>query len=503
MRTRKNMMLLFLGIFIGIVTMLVLSANLNGLVGGASASRNEASLSLGSNAPIPDELQGLQNLSKAFAHVAKIASPAVVTINSSQTVKQRTHPFMNDPFFRQFFDLPEESQERVMRGLGSGVIVNPNGYILTNNHVVSDADEVTVTINRNEYEAKIIGKDPSSDLAVIKIDKTGLPTINLGNSQQLEVGEWVLAIGNPFVDELQNTVTAGIVSAKGRSLSGLGGAGRLTYQDFIQTDAAINPGNSGGALVNLRGELVGINTAIVGQTNVGIGFAVPIDLAKNVMEQLISKGKVTRGWLGVYIQTIDEDMAKAMGLNKVSGALVQRVVDDGPAAKAGLQKDDIILRVKDVEIAGSEQLTNYVAGLPPGAMVDMVIWRDNKEKTLSVKLGERPTEEGVASEESTGTEEHVQQLGITVQELTDALAERLGVENVKGVVVSRVTPNSPADRKGIERGDIITSVNNKPIKNVREYNAAMKGLKEDDVVLLRITREDTSFLRALRVPKKK
>ena len=272
MKSRKNIVLLFLGVFIGMTAMLVLSANFSGLVGEVAASRNP--VPLGANEPVPEELAGLQNLSKAFVHVAQIANPAVVTINSTQTVKQPSHPFLNDPFFRQFFDLPEGSQERVMRGLGSGVIVNPDGYIITNNHVISDADEITVTINRKEYEAKVVGKDPGSDVAVIKIEKSGLPTVNLGDSDKLQVGEWVMAIGNPFSDELQNTVTAGIVSAKGRSLSGLGSGSRLTYQDFIQTDAAINPGNSGGALVNLRGELVGINTAIVGQANVGIGFAI-------------------------------------------------------------------------------------------------------------------------------------------------------------------------------------------------------------------------------------
>ncbi|NLP11660.1 trypsin-like serine protease, partial [bacterium] len=214
--------------------MLVLSANFSGLVGEVAASRNP--VPLGANTPVPEELEGLQNLSKAFVKVAQIANPAVVTINSTQTVKQPSHPFLNDPFFRQFFDIPEGNQERVMRGLGSGVIVNPEGYILTNNHVISDADEITVTIDRKEYDAKVIGKDPASDVAVIKIEKSGLPTVNLGDSDKLQVGEWVLAIGNPFSDELQNTVTAGIVSAKGRSLSGLGSGSRLTYQDFIQTD---------------------------------------------------------------------------------------------------------------------------------------------------------------------------------------------------------------------------------------------------------------------------
>ncbi len=499
MKSRKNIVLLFLGVFIGMTAMLVLSANFSGLVGEVAAGRN--AVPLGANAPVPEELEGLQNLSKAFVHVAQIANPAVVTINSTQTVKQPSHPFLNDPFFRQFFDLPEGSQERVMRGLGSGVIVNPDGYILTNNHVISDADEITVTIDRKEYEAKVVGKDPGSDVAVIKIDKSGLPTVNLGDSDKLQVGEWVMAIGNPFSDELQNTVTAGIVSAKGRSLSGLGSGSRLTYQDFIQTDAAINPGNSGGALVNLRGELVGINTAIVGQANVGIGFAIPINLAKNIMEQLISKGKVTRGWLGVYVQSLDEDMAKAMGLTRVSGALVQKVVEGGPAEKAGLEKDDIILKINNTEIAGSEQLTNFVAGMAPGASIDMLVWRNQKERNLTVKLGERPSEG--ETETAVAGEDQAQQLGITVQELTDQLAERLGVQNVSGVVVSRVAPNSPADRKGIERGDIITSVNNKPVKSVREYNAAVKGLKEDDVVLLRIFRGDNSYLRALRVPKKK
>ncbi len=499
MKTRSHIMMIFVGVFIGVVTMLIVSANVDGLVSRVVAGKPEAVV-LGSSEPVPDDLQGLQSLSKAFAHVAKIASPAVVTISSSTTVRQSAHPFMQDPFFRRFFDIPDQEQERTMNGLGSGVIVNAGGYILTNNHVIENADEITVNIDKKDYDAKVVGRDPASDLAVIKIEKTGLPTIKLGDSDQLEVGEWVMAIGNPFMSTLNQSVTAGIVSAKGRSLGVIGGK-RLTYQDFIQTDAAINPGNSGGALVNLRGELVGINAAILGQANVGIGFAIPVNLAKSVMDQLINKGKVSRGWLGVYIEPVDEDLAKAMGLGSARGALVRSIVDNGPAGKAGLQKDDIILKVKDMAIDSPDHLTNYIGTLAPNTSLDVVIWRDGKEKTVTVKLGERPSDEEATETEQ--PEATTQKLGLSVQDFTQDLAEQLGVDYVKGVVVSRVLAGSVADRKGIEKGDIITSVNNKPIRNTREFNAAIKSAKADDVVLLRITRGDISFLRALRVPKDK
>ena len=502
MKSRTFSLIIVLAVFVGLVAGLIFASNFNWTTKGVAADESESeAITLGSDEPVPQEVLNMQATSKAFVYVAKTVSPAVVTINSEKVVKRRPwHPFMNDEFFRRFFQFPEQEQEQILRGLGSGVIVNAHGYILTNNHVIEDADAITVTVKGKEYEAEIVGKDPASDIAVIKIDKDDLPTVKLGNSDELEVGEWVLAIGNPFSDILQNTVTAGIVSAKGRTGLNIGG-GRISYQDFIQTDAAINPGNSGGALVNLKGELVGINTAIVGQANVGIGFAIPINLARSVMEQLISKGRVIRGWLGVYIDDINEDVAKGLGLESAKGVQVPRVQEDSPAEKAGVKAGDIILKVNDKVIENADQLRNYIASLSPGTEVDLTIWRDGKEKIITVKLGERPSEQEMAKGETIDVAR--EKLGLTVQNLTDELAKRFGFEDEKGVLVADVRRGSPADREGIKVGDLIVSVNRKPVKNVSDFNDIVKELKPNDIVLLRLKRESMSFFRALRVPKEK
>jgi len=502
MKSKKLSMLLFTGIFMGIVIGLVISANMNWMVKGIASDRASANVALGSSEPVPQELLGLQSLSKAFVSVAKEVNPAVVTINSKKTVKQNfRHPFMNDPFFRQFFQMPEQ-QDYVMRGLGSGVIVNPQGYILTNNHVIADMDEITVTIERVEHEAKVIGRDPASDVAVIKIDKKNLPTIKLGDSDKLEVGEWVMAVGSPIDVILEKTVTAGIVSAKGRSLGAGLGNGQLKFQDFIQTDAAINPGNSGGALVNLRGELVGINTAIVGQANIGIGFAIPINLAKSVMEQLISTGKVRRGYLGVQIGDVDEEMAESTGLDKPRGAYVQSVVKGGPADKAGIREDDIILKIKGTDIITRDQLTAYVASLSPDARVDVELWRNGSSNTVTVHLGERPSEESLDSGGS--VTEKAETLGLEVQDLTPDLADQYSLPSDEdGVLITNVNANSPAERKGLQRGDLIQSVNGATVKSVREFKAAMGKVSAGSVVRIRILRENMTFTVYLRIPKEK
>ena len=498
MKSAKLSLILVFTIFATVIATLIITSNFDMPIKGATAnqSEKEQSITLGSSQPVSRELLGLESLSKAFVQVAKEVNPSVVTINSQSVIKMRRHPFLEDEFFRRFFRFPDE-EEQIRRGLGSGVIVNPDGYILTNNHVVSEADEITVTFEKQEYDAEIIGTDPLSDLAVIKIDKKGLPTAKLGNSESLEVGEWVLAIGNPFSDVLQNTVTAGIVSAKGRSKLPISG-GDVTYQDFIQTDAAINPGNSGGALVNLRGELVGINTAILGQANIGIGFAIPIDMAKNVMEQLINEGKVVRGYLGLLPQPVDEDMARAFNLDAPKGALVAEVVEDGPSAKAGVKVEDIILKMNGEDIRDDDHLRNLTASFAPNTKVTLLILRDGKEKEIVVKLGERPTETADIrpKEESARSK-----LGFEVQNLTDELAERLGLEGESGILVSDVKRGSEAQRKGLSEGDLITSVNRKAVNDVREFNRIIDGLKSGDIVLLRLKREQTSRFIALEVPK--
>ncbi|HNW59079.1 MAG TPA: Do family serine endopeptidase [bacterium] len=495
---KKRSTLLYTGILIGIVVGLVISSNFDWVRHSIANDRGEA-VALGSNEPVSQELLGLQNLSKAFTQVAKIASPAVVTINSSAVVKSNVrNPFMDDPFFRQFFNVPDQKQ--VMHGLGSGVIVNPDGYILTNNHVVKDADEITVTIDKVEHEAKVVGKDPASDIAVIKIDKKGLPTINLGDSDKLEVGEWVMAIGNPFSDVLDKTVTAGIVSAKGRSLGSGLGDGTLRYQDFIQTDAAINPGNSGGALVNLRGELVGINTAIVGQANAGVGFAIPINMARSIMEQLIKGGKVRRGWIGVQLEDVDEEKAEYFGLDKPKGVQVGDVLKDSPALKAGLKRDDIILKLNDLDVTSRDQLIAWVGSQAPDTRITMTIWRDKAIKTITLTLAERPADESMASEEG-GESGQIDKLGIEVQELTRQLARQYGYEGQEGVVISSIDPNSVADRKGLREGDLILSVNDDATPNVRAFRTALRAVKPGGVVYMRIMREETVYTVALRLPR--
>ncbi|HNR66710.1 MAG TPA: DegQ family serine endoprotease [bacterium] len=506
MISRQKAFWLMMGAFIGVAAWMVISANWDTLYKPvlAEPQAKAAAIQLGSTEPIASELAGLEGLSKAFARVASQVNPAVVPINSEAVVKRQIHPFFEDEFFRRFFNFPEQQQEEIMRGLGSGVIVTSDGHILTNNHVIDEADQIYVTIDKEKYKAKIIGTDPLTDLAVIKIDKNGLSTVRLGDSDQLEVGEWVLAIGNPFSNILQNTVTAGIVSAKGRSGLAIGGSqGRsgVTYQDFIQTDAAINPGNSGGALVNLRGELVGINTAIVGQANVGIGFAIPINMAKSVMKQLMDDGKVSRGYLGVQIQDVDENLAKIYGLDKPRGALVASVQPDSPADKAGIKAEDIIVEIAGEKIADVEQLRRTVASYSPGTEVDVVVLRNEKNKSLKVKLAEL---DGETAEEPTDKPAKTtigMRLGLQVQNLTDQLTQRYGYEGESGVFVTAVERNSVADREDIRQGDLIQAVNRQTVKNVAEFTAQLNKADEDDIILLRIKRGSSNLFRALRVPK--
>ncbi|MBN2411990.1 DegQ family serine endoprotease [candidate division KSB1 bacterium] len=499
MKSRKLSLLVIFGVFVGLVVGLVISSNFNWTLKSIAADKKEVTpVVLGSTTPVSEELRGLESLSKAFVQVSKEVSPSVVTINSEVVVKSRRNPLMDDEFFRYFFRIPDQ-EDQIRRGLGSGVIVNSDGYILTNNHVVKDADAVTVTLEGKEYDAEIIGKDPESDLAVIKIEKEGLVAIKLGDSDNLEVGEWVLAIGNPFSSDLSKTVTAGIVSAKGRT-SLMRGTG-ITYEDFIQTDAAINPGNSGGPLVNLRGELVGINTAIVGQANIGIGFAIPINLARNVMEQLIKEGRVVRGWLGVMIGNVDENMAEAFGLKDSKGALVSDVVEDSPAEKAGVEAGDIVIKVDDTKIESSDHLTMTIGSKAPGTKVKLTIWRDNKERQLTVTLGERDIDKltGTPKEEKSTKN----QLGLEVQNLTPELAQQYGYENENAVIVTDVTPGSVADRENIRKGFLILSVNRQSVTSVKEFNKIVDDLQPNEVVLFRLKSGDTSFFKALRVPKEK
>ncbi len=429
----------------------------------------------------------LGSLQNGFASILKPVLPAVVNISSSKVVKNRSEnsPMFNDPFFRQFFGNQfgqgEQQQPRSEReqSLGSGVIVTTDGTILTNNHVVDGATDIKVFLSDNrEFPAKLVGTDPKTDVAVIKINATGLSTLALGDSAKLQVGDVVLAIGDPF--GIGKTATAGIVSATGR-----GGLGIENYEDFIQTDASINPGNSGGALIDLHGALVGINTAILsgeGGGNQGIGFAIPINMAHNVMTQIVEHGKVTRGYLGVHIQDVTPGLAKQFGLNQGGGVLIGDVSPDTPAAKAGMQKGDIVTALNGQPVTAANQLQVQISQMPPGASAKLTIWRDGKSRDMTVNLGELPetAEKGGTGESNEGALE-----GVEVQDLTPDLAQQLNVSaGTHGVVVAQVDPSSPASAVGLDRGMVIQEVNRKAVNNVDQYKQALAGADNQQVLLL-------------------
>ena len=447
----------------------------------------------------------LRRFCAVFDDVADEASPVVVSIFAEQVVKVPALGLPEDPFreffgpdfFKHFFGQQPEEQERRQRSLGSGVIVSEDGYILTNNHVVEGADKLTVMLTSGKkYEAHIIGTDPQTDVGVIKIDVQDLPTAKMGDSDKVRVGEWVLAIGNPF--GLANTVTAGIISAKGRANVGL-----AAYEDFLQTDAAINPGNSGGALVNMDGELVGINTAIFSQSGgyQGIGFAVPINMARRVMEELRDSGKVTRGYLALLPQDIDEKLAKAMNLKSMEGSLVGNVTPGGPADKAGIKRGDVITEVDGNKIKDSTQLRNVVAAVKPGTKLHITLLRDGKEMKVTAELDERPKEsEAPVPEKEEGKAEA--KLGLSVQDLTPDIEEQLGYKGEKGVVVTSVVPGSPADEAGIAVGDLIKEINRKEVKSASEFSKSISQAKDGDTLLFLLRRGENTFFVAVELPSK-
>ncbi len=434
--------------------------------------------------------QQLQDLSAAFRDVAKKVSPAVVYISTEQTVKGQQVPeqfrdFFDEEFFRRFFGVPEQ-REYKQRGLGSGFIVSKDGYILTNNHVVGKADKIKVTLpDKRELDAKVIGTDPKTDVAVIKIEGDNFPTASLGDSKTIEVGDWAIAIGTPF--GLSQTVTAGIISASGRANIGI-----VDYEDFIQTDAAINPGNSGGPLVNIEGDVIGINTAIFSRSGgyQGIGFAIPINMAKNIMDSLITKGKVVRGWLGVMIQPVTQEIARSFGLKEATGTLVGDVLKDGPAEKAGITRGDVIISFDGKPIDGPNTLRNIVAQTEVGKKAPVVVIRDGKEKTIEVTIGEQ--EAGIQASVETPSSAP-EKSGLTVQELTPEIANQLGYTDDEGVVISDIKPGSPASEAGLQRGDLIKEVNRQPVKSLSDYNKAMSSVGEDKSFLLLVRRGDNTL----------
>lgn len=426
-----------------------------------------------------DAIKAATELSSAFEAVAGIITPSVVNISA---VKRAKNPHgmksMPDPFFEpfrdffgdDFFDRFNQNQNPdgfAQQGLGTGVIVDDKGHILTNNHVVGGADEVRVRLHGHDKDipAEIVGTDPRTDLAVIRIKASNLAPAKLGDSDKLKIGEWVVAAGNPF--GLENTITQGIVSAKGRSIMGGG-----QFEDFIQTDAAINPGNSGGPLVNLNGEVVGINTAIFSKSGgyMGIGFAIPINMARNVMQSLITSGKVVRGWLGVGIQDLTDELARSFNYPSTEGALIGHVEADGPAAKAGLKQGDIILEVNDQRIKNVNQLRNIIAGLTPDQKANVEYLRDGRKDSVKVKIGELPAQGVERTEEEPSTVD----LGMSLENLTSDIARRLGSKLSSGVVVRSVRPGSMAAEAGIQPRDIITSVSGKKVTSVADFNSMVK-----------------------------
>jgi len=441
---------------------------------------------------------------RGYSAVVKRVIPAVVNISSSRVIKPEAGSMRNqgqipqgmDPFFRQFFgdDFQQRfavPKERVEKALGSGVIVSPEGYVLTNNHVVDHATEVTVTLHdKREMKARVIGTDARTDIAVLKLEGSNFPYLTLADSGKVEVGDVVLAIGDPF--GVGQTVTSGIVSATGRS-----GLGIEDVEDFIQTDAPINPGNSGGALVDDEGHLIGINTAILAGNsggNQGIGFAVPINMARHDMDQILAHGKVERGYLGIYPQNVTPAMAKAFNTNETGGALVGDVTADSPAAKGGVEKGDIILQVNGKPVTDANQLRLEVGGMSPNERVHLKVLRNGKTQELAVQLGEFPSSEERASV-SSGQKDSVLD-GVTVENLTPDQAQQLKLApQSKGVVVEEVSPSSRAAEAGLHPGDVIQEVNHHPVQSVSEFRQAMGSMGKETPVLLLVNREgNTLFL---------
>ena len=433
----------------------------------------------------------LKQFSDQFANIAEKVNPAVVTILTEKKIdiSQSNRNSPQEDLFRFYFNQPRQ-REYKSSALGSGVILDAKkGYIITNNHVVEDVDEITVRLlDKSEYEATIIGKDPKSDLAVIKIKAKNLSDIALGDSDKLRVGEWVIAVGSPFSANLSHTVTAGIVSAKGRGNILQGDM----YEDFIQTDAAINPGNSGGALLNSSGDLIGINTAIYSngyfdRGNQGVGFAIPSNMVKKVMSDLINYGKVVRSYIGVQIQPIDDTSAKALGLKSSMGALVANVISDGPADKAGIETGDVIVEFDGVSIKSVDHLRNNVSISKPDASYSLTVVRDGSKKSFKVTLEKMPSDDQLAVENQ---KQSTNELGIEVSELNPSIRREYGVESQDfGIVVTKVLLDSPASEAGIQSGDLITRVGSRRCRSVKQFDSLVKNTKRRGMLMLHIKRD--------------
>jgi serine protease Do len=432
----------------------------------------------------------------SFAPIVSRATPAVVSISSARIVRAGERgggrvPQI-PPEFREFFGFGDRSpfgggppEERRQEGMGSGVVVTSDGYLLTNNHVVEDASEVTVILSdRREFRAKIVGTDPQTDIAVLKIDASALPHLPMSDSSRVRVGDLALAIGNPF--GIGQTVTMGIIGATGRAV-GIGAEG--SYEDFIQTDAAINPGNSGGALINTRGELIGINTAIISRGsggNQGVGFAVPINLARSVMDQIVKTGKVTRGWVGVGIQPMTPSLARAFGMKEPLGVVVTEIQPNSPASKAGINSGDVITAINGDPIKDLNAFRLKVASTPPGTDVKLRLWRDGKEREVALTLGELPSQRAAGDTAAPGEGTESRSLtGVSVEPLTPQLARQLELpQTATGVVVTDVSQASPAFAAGLRPGHLIEEVNRKKVTTVAEFERAVAAAGKEPVLLL-------------------
>ncbi len=467
--------------------------------------------SLISSAPVKAQTEGstaaalsksnLNSLSDAFVKLSADASPAVVAIRVKKDFSRDVHPSSGpiDPgdLFERFFgqgmpgmrgpSAPAPGGEPIPYGEGTGFIISPDGYIVTNNHVVDSADVVEVTLNDGrQFDAQVVGTDPQTEVALIKIDAKNLPSLPLGDSDAIKVGEWVVAIGSPF--GLEETVSAGIVSARGR-----GEVGIVNYEDFIQTDAAINPGNSGGPLLDLNGEVIGMNTAILSRTggSMGIGFAIPVNMVKYVVNQLRQNGTVSRGFLGIGIQNLTPDLAKWFNVNQSQGVLVASVVPDTPAAKAGLQKDDVIVAYDGNPVTEAGSFRSHIATTPAGKTVDLTIVRDGKKMDKEVTIGTMKDNEMTPSGKMQ-PEAHGHKLGIGIENLNGDIAQQLGYENKTGVVISEVARGSAAAMAGLQPGMLITEVNREPVANVEQFRAAMEKGSDNRGTLLRVEDENGS-----------
>jgi serine protease Do len=458
------------------------------------------------NPPTAAQMHALMvEISNAFESAADKVSDFVVPIFAEQVVRTQAQGSPEDPFreffgndfFKRFFGATPQPQTQTVRSLGSGVIVSPDGHILTNNHVVAGANKLTVVLkDKRRLQATIIGTDPLTDVAVIKIESRGLPTAVLGDSDKVKVGQWVIAVGNPFA--LLRTVTHGIISATGRSDVGL-----ATYEDFIQTDAPINPGNSGGALADLDGNVIGINSAISTPSggNVGLGFAIPINMARGIMDQLLAKGRVIRGYLGVSAQDIDPSLVKPLKLKDDSGALVSEVNPDTPAARADIKPGDVIVEFDGKPVRASRDLSSLAAQTAPGTRAKIGLIRDGERVDVYATLVERPEGKSKAKPAKPGEGgPAAEKLGLAVQTLTSDIARQLGYEGDKGALITDVTPGSAADDADLKTGDLIREVNRVRITTAQEFTAAVRAAKSGETLALLVRRGADSFFVAVKVP---